>query len=256
MKNALVTGSSRGIGRGIALALADKGFNIAVNGRSDSEMMGRTCADIEAKGVKAVKIPADVSDPKQHAKLIAEAELKLGAPLCALVNNAGVGPLRKADILETQSDSWDHVMDKNAKSVFFLTQIFANHLLSSHRNAQLPYTISIISSVSVFASSIDKAEYCASKAAVGMVAKAFAQRLAPEGIQVFDIQPGIIETDLSRPVLDKYGAMIKDHGITLEPRLGQPDEVGKAVAAAANGELPYCVGQTLRPDGGLTLQRL
>ena len=89
-----------------------------------------------------------------------------------------------------------------------------------------------------------------------MVAKAFAQRLAPEGIQVFDIQPGIIETDLSRPVLEKYGAMIKDHGITLEPRFGQPDEVGKAVAAAANGELPYCVGQTLRPDGGLTLQRL
>lgn len=256
MKNALVTGSSRGIGRGIALALADKGFNIVVNGRSDNEIMDRTCAEIEAKGVTAVKIPSDVSDPTQHARLIAEAEKQLGAPLCALVNNAGVGPLRKADILETQSDSWDHVMEKNAKSVFFLTQTFANHLLKTDRNTQLPYTISIISSVSAFASSIDKAEYCVSKAAVGMVAKAFAQRLAPEGIQVFDIQPGIIETDLSRPVLEKYGAMIKDHGITLEPRFGQPDEVGKAVAAAANGELPYCVGQTLRPDGGLTLQRL
>ena len=248
MKNALATGSSRGIGRGIALALADKGFNIAVNGRSDSEMMDRTCKKIEGKGVKANKVPADVSDPTQHKKLIAEAEEKLAFPLCVLVNNAGVGPLRKADILETQSDSWDHVMDKNAKSVFFLTQTFANHLLKSDRNAQLPYTISIISSVSAFASSIDKAEYCVSKAAVGMVAKAFAQRLAPEGIQVFDIKPGIIETGLSRPMLEKYGAMIKDHGITLEPRLGQPDEVGKAVAAAANGELPYCVGHLPLPQ--------
>ena len=145
----------------------------------------------------------------------------------------------------TQSHIWDHVMDKNAKSVFFLTQIFAHYLLNSDRAAQLPYTIRIISSVSAFASSINKAVYRSSKAAVGMVAKTFAQRLAPEGIQVFDIQPSIIEIDLSRPVLETYNTMIKNHGITLEPKLGQPDEVGKAVASKANDELHNCVGQTV-----------
>ncbi|PRY19913.1 NAD(P)-dependent dehydrogenase (short-subunit alcohol dehydrogenase family) [Aliiruegeria haliotis] len=256
MKNAFVTGSSRGIGHGIALALADKGFNVAVNGLSESDAMADTCTAIEAKGVRAVKVPGDVSNPENHAALLDRAEDLLGGPLCALVNNAGVGPLRKADILETEADSWDHVMEKNAKAVFFLTQTFANRLLARERSADLPWTITNITSVSAFASSIDKAEYCVSKAAAGMVTKAFAQRLAPEGIQVFDIQPGIIETDLSRPVLETYGKMIEDHGITLVPRFGQPDEVGKAAAAAANGEMPYCVGQAIRPDGGLTLQRL
>ena len=256
MKNALVTGASRGIGRGIALALADKGFNIAVNGRSKSDAMEETCAAIEAKGVKAVMVPSDVTDLAAHGSLISQAERLLDAPLTTLVNNAGVGPLRKADILETQPDSWDHVMDKNAKAVFFLTQTFAKHLLAQGRSPDSCYSICIISSVSAFAASIDKAEYCVSKSAAGMVAKTFAQRLAPEGIQVFDIQPGIIETDLSRPVLETYGKMIVDKEITLVPRFGQPHEVGSAVAAAANGELPYCVGQILRPDGGLTLQRL
>lgn len=256
MRNAFVTGSSRGIGRGIALALADKGFNIAVNGLSESDAMVETCAAIEAKGVRAVKVPANVSDPSKYTDMLDRAEELLSGPLCALVNNAGVGPLRKADILETEADSWDHVIEKNAKSVFFLTQTFANRLLSRERAKDLPYTITNITSVSAFASSIDKAEYCVSKAAAGMVTKAFAQRLAPEGIQVFDIQPGIVETDLSQPVLETYGKMIEDHGITLIPRFGQPDEIGMAVAAAANGELPYCVGQAIRPDGGLTLQRL
>ncbi|WP_380053999.1 3-ketoacyl-ACP reductase [Falsihalocynthiibacter sp. SS001] len=256
MKNALVTGGSRGIGRGIALALADKGFNVAVNGRSESDAMRATIADIEAKGVRAIPVACDVSDWSAHEGLIADAEAKLGAPLTTLVCNAGVGGLRKADILDVQADSWDHVMDKNAKSVFFLAQRFARHLLARARPSDVPHSISFITSVSAFASSIDKAEYCVSKAAAGMVAKTFAQRLAPEGIQVFDIQPGIIETDLSRPVLEAYGKLITEKGITLEPRFGQPSEVGKAVAVVANGELPYCVGQALRPDGGLTLLRL
>ncbi|MDE0589409.1 3-ketoacyl-ACP reductase [Halocynthiibacter sp. C4] len=237
-------------------SLADKGFDIAVNGRSESDAMSQTIDDLQAKGIKAVPVAADVTDPEQHRSLINSAEERLGAKLTTLVNNAGVGPLRKADILEVEADSWDHVMDKNAKAVFFLTQTFANHLLRRERSPEVAYFISIVSSVSAFASSIDKAEYCVSEAAAGMVAKTYAQRLAPEGIQVFDIQPGIIETDLSRPVLEAYKKLIDEREITLMPRFGQPEEVGKIVAAASNGELPYCVGQTLRPDGGLTLQRL
>ncbi|WP_226781377.1 3-ketoacyl-ACP reductase [Oceaniglobus trochenteri] len=256
MNYALVTGSSRGIGRGIALALADRGFDIVVNGRAETAQMAETCREIEARGRRAVGLAADVSDLSAQAALIARAEDALGAPLTALVANAGVGPLRKADILDTRPDSWDHVMDCNAKAVFFLAQTFARHLLARDRAPGVCHSICIVSSVSAFAASTDKAEYCVSKAAAGMVAKTFAQRLAPEGIQVFDIQPGIIETDLSRPVLEQYGRMIEEQGITLVPRFGQPDEVGRVVAAAASGDLPYCVGQTLRPDGGLTLQRL
>lgn len=256
MKNALVTGASRGIGRGIALALADKGFNIIVNGRSENPVMMQTVAELEDRGVRAVPLACDVSDLSAQAGLITQAEAKIGGPLTTLVCNAGVGGLRKADVLDVEPDSWDHVMTNNAKAVFFLAQSFARHLLAQPRQPDLPYSISFITSISAFASSIDKAEYCASKAAAGMVAKSFAQRLAPEGIQVFDIQPGIIETDLSRPVLDAYGKLIADRGIALEPRFGQPSDVGKVVAAAADGDLPYCVGQSLRPDGGLTLQRL
>ncbi|RYH06670.1 3-ketoacyl-ACP reductase [Tropicimonas sp. IMCC6043] len=256
MKAALVTGSSRGIGRGIALALAEKGFSIAVNGRGEGPAMDETCAAIEARGVQVARVPGDVSDLSLHETMLAAAAERLGTPLTTLVCNAGVGALRRADMLEAQEDSWDHVMNINAKAVFFLTQAFARDLVARERDPSLPYTISIISSVSAVASSINRAEYCVSKAAAAMVAKTFAHRLAPEGIQVFDFQPGVIETDLTAPVLATYEKMNRETPFTLIPRFGQPGEIGKAVAAAANGELPYCVGQVIRPDGGISLQRL
>jgi 3-oxoacyl-[acyl-carrier protein] reductase len=150
--------------------------------------------------------------------------------LTALVNNAGVGSLRMADILETQPDSGITWWIKNVKAVFFLTQTFAKHLMPQRRSPDLCYSISIISSVSAFVAYIDKATCYVSKFASGMGAKTFAQRLAAEGIQVFFIQPVIIETELSRPVLQAYGKMIKNEETTLMSRFGRPHEVGSAVA--------------------------
>jgi NAD(P)-dependent dehydrogenase (short-subunit alcohol dehydrogenase family) len=252
---ALVTGSSRGIGRGIALALARSGFDVALHGRTKSDALEKTRREVEALGVRATSVAGDISDISGHSALLDEAEAALG-PLTTLVNNAGVGPLKRADMLESIPESFDHCIATNVKAVYFLSQDFANRLLARERSTQLTYSITVISSINAVMASYDKADYCVSKAAVAMVAKVLAQRLAPQGIQVFDVQPGIIETDLSQPVLTKYQKQIEEKGITLIPRFGQAEEVGQVVATAARGDLPYCVGQVLRPDGGLTLQRL
>ncbi len=252
---AFITGASRGIGRGIALALARRGFAIAANAHSDSSALNRTVAEIKAEGVEAVALPGDVTDLGAHADILSRAEDALG-PLTTLVNNAGVGPLARADILDCGEASFDHCMATNAKAVFFLTQAFSRLLLQRRRESDLAYSVITISSVSADAASIDKADYCVSKAAEAMVSKVFAVRLAPEGIQVFDIQPGVIETDLSRPVLPGYTRRIETEGLTLIKRVGQPEDVGAVVASAAAGDLPYLAGQVLRVDGGLGLLRL
>lgn len=252
---ALVTGSSRGIGKGIALALARSGFDIALHGRTKSDALERTRREVEALGVNTTSVAGDIAEIAGHATLLDEAEAALG-PLTTLVNNAGVGPLQRADMLESTPESFDHCISTNVRGVYFLSQEFANRLLARERSADLIYSITVISSVNSVMASFDKADYCVSKAAVAMVAKILAQRLTPQDIQVFDVQPGVIETDLSQPVLAKYQKQIEEKGITLIPRFGQADEIGRVVATAARGDLPYCAGQVLRPDGGLTLQRL
>lgn len=252
---AFVTGSSRGIGRGIALALAAKGFDIAVHGRSDLGEVQRTADEIAALGVNVAAITGDIGDLDRHDAMLAEAESRLG-PLTTFVNNAGVGALKRGDVLEASVESYDHCMLYNAKAAFFFTQAFARRICARQRPDDLYHSIVLVSSVSAVAASINRGEYCVSKAATAMIAQVFAARLAAEGIYVFDLQPGVIETDMSRPALADYQRRIDDEGLTLIKRLGQPADVGAVAAAAASGAMPYVTGQVIRVDGAMLLPRL
>lgn len=252
---AFVTGSSRGIGRGIALALAAKGFDVVVHCRSEVEEAQRTADEITALGARAAVVTGDIGDLSRHEAMIDEAEAALG-PLTAFVNNAGVGSLKRCDVLEASVESYDHCMLYNTKAAFFLTQAVARRMCSRPRDPSLYYSIQLVSSVSAVAASVNRGEYCVSKAATAMIAQVFAARLAREGIYVFDIQPGVIETDMSRPALADYQRRIDEEGLTLIPRLGQPMDVGTVSASIAAGGLPYVSGQVIRVDGAMLLPRL
>lgn len=252
---AFVTGSSRGIGRGIALALAAKGFDVAIHGRSNIDEVRRTADEVATLGARVAAITGDIADIDRHDAMLDEAEAELG-PLTTFVNNAGVGALRRGDVLEASVESFDHCVLHNAKAAFFFIQAAARRLSSRPRDPELYYSILLVSSVSAIAASVNRGEYCVSKAAAAMVAQVFAARLAAEGIYVFDLQPGVIETDMSRPALAEYQRRVDEEGLTLIPRLGQPADVGTVAAAIAAGGLPYVSGQVIRVDGAMMLPRL
>jgi len=253
---AFITGSSRGIGRGIALALAAKGFDIAVHGLlTDKDETERTAEEVAALGVNVTALTGDIGDLARHDGLLDEAEAALG-PLTTFVNNAGVGALRRGDVLEASVESYDHCMLYNAKAAFFFCQAFARRLCARPRAPGLYHSILLVSSVSAVAVSVNRGEYCVSKAAAAMVAQVLAARLAEENIFVFDLQPGIIETQLTRPALADYRRRIRDEDLTLIKRVGQPSDVGAVAAAIASGAMPYVSGQVIRVDGGMLLPRL
>ncbi len=252
---ALITGSGGGIGLGIAKSLAKRGFAIALHDLKDTDELQEKQRNLKALGAQTCRVTGDLRETDQHASLLDEVEANLG-PLTTLVSNAGVSVLNRTDILDVQMDSFDHCMTSNARAPFHLLQCFSRRLLQRQRDPNLAYSIISVSSVNAVAASVNRAEYCMSKAAAAMMAKVFAARLAKENIQVFDIQPGIIETNMTTPSMPKYQKMIDEEELTLIPRVGQPDEVGVLCAAAASGDLPYLVGQVLRPDGGLLLERL
>lgn len=252
---AFVTGSSRGIGKGIALALAEKGFDVAIHGKSNPEEARRTADEIEKLGVRTAVVTGDIGDLNRHDVMLAEAEAVLG-PITTFVNNAGVGALKRGDVLEASVESYDHCMLYNAKAAFFFTQAAARRMCGRPRDPALYHSILLISSVSAVAASVNRGEYCVSKAAAAMIAQVFAARLAAEGIYVFDLQPGVIETDMSRPALADYQRRIDEEGLTLIPRLGQPADVGTVAASIAAGGLPYVSGQVIRVDGAMLLPRL
>ncbi|WP_029350979.1 3-ketoacyl-ACP reductase [Bosea sp. 117] len=251
---AFVTGSSRGIGRGIALALAAKGFDVAIHGRSNLAEVQRTAEEVAAFGVRTTAITGDIGDLERHEAMFDEVEAALG-PLTTFVNNAGVGALKRGDVLEASVESYDHCMLHNAKAAFFLTQAASRRLLARPRDPGLYYSILLVSSVSAVAASVNRGEYCVSKAATAMVAQIFAARLAAEGVNVFDLQPGVIETDMSRPALADYQRRVDEEGLTLIRRLGQPSDVGAVAASIAAGGMPYVTGQVIRIDGALLLPR-
>lgn len=251
---ALVTGSTRGIGLAIALKLAERGFAVAINGRHEGPGMLRALEAVRKSGVDVISVAGDMSEPENHGPILDRIERELG-PLDCLVCNAGVGPLRRSDILDVGTDSFDHCMAANARGPFFLAQEFARRV-ALRESADRHRSLVFISSANAVAASLNKAEYCVSKAAIAMVAKVFAMKLSPLGVQVADVRPGIIETDLSAPVIAEYARRIREEGLTLSPRVGRPDDVAHAVAALAAGDLPYVTGTVLPVDGGLSMARL
>lgn len=250
---AFISGSTRGIGRAIAEKLAQDGFAVAINGRRDGPEMAGTLEALRATGARATGIAMDLSDPANHAAALDTAEAALG-PITTLVCNAGVGPLRRVDLLQVQPDSFDHCISGNARGPFFLAQAFARRLLARDRQAG-HHALIFISSANAEAASLGKADYCVSKAGLAMVARLFALKLSPVGVQVADVRPGVIETALSAAVVQGYRQQIEAGGLTLSPRVGQPEDVAAAVLALASGRLPYLTGSVLQIDGGLAMPR-
>jgi len=250
---ALITGSSRGIGKGIALALAREGFAIGVNARRLGEEVEQTIAEIEALGVAAVPVVGDVGEIDNHAAMLDAAEDALG-PLTTLVNNVGVSVMNRGDLLDVSPESYDRCQTINTRGAFFLTQAWARRVLNRDRDPALHYSVITVSSSNALAASIPRGEYCVSKAGMSMMAKLFAVRLGGDDIGSYEIQPGLIETDMSAQAQDMYRQRIKE-GLTITQRMGLPSDMGSIAAAMATGQLAFCTGQSVQADGGLLIPR-
>lgn len=253
---AIVTGSSRGIGRGIALALAERGWQVVVNYRGNRQAAEETAAEVQSRGGAAFLIQADMSSMPDLNRMV-DSILDHFGRIDLLVNNAGMGPRERIDMLNVPEQSYDEVMAVNLKGPFFLTQRVANEMIAllEAGKVQNPKIVNI-GSISAYTSSPNRAEYCISKAGLAMTTALWADRLAEFGIHVYEIRPGIIETDLTSVVKDKYDQLILEQGITPIRRWGQPADIGKAVVAIAEGYLPYSTGEVINVDGGFHLSRL
>jgi 3-oxoacyl-[acyl-carrier protein] reductase len=247
---ALVTGAARGIGRGIAFALAGTGFDLVVNDLAETEDVATTMAGIRERGGGAAFVAADVARLEGHEALVGQAFSAFGRLDC-LVNNAGVGVLSRGDPLDVSVESYDRCLGVNLRGPFFLTQRVARRMLEDQRPEGAPLrSIVTITSVNAEVPSLNRGEYCISKAGASMMTQLFAQRLAPHGIAVFEIRPGIIRTEMTAPATEYYDRAIAS-GITPIARWGEPDDIGRTVATLASGGLPFTVGQVVWVDGGL-----
>lgn len=255
-KVAIVTGSSRGIGRGIAKALAENDWKIVINYRSNRTAADQAQEEIQALGSDALIVQADMARRKDLDALV-DITLEHYEVINLLVNNAGVGPRQRVDMLQVGEDSYDEVMAINLKGPFFLTQRVANEMIAllEQGTIQAPKIVNI-SSISAYTSSPARAEYCISKAGMSMTTSLWADRLAEYGINVYEIRPGIIRTDLTSVVKEKYDHLILDEGLTPIRRWGEPEDIGKAVAAIAEGSFPFSTGEVINVDGGFHMHRL
>lgn len=276
-KVALVTGGSRGIGFGIAEKLAAEKWDLVINGVRPEDAVIEPLAKLRAQGVRVGYARGDIGSVDGRASILAATHafcrsLLAGDdsasgidttryPLLAtrsflLVNNAGVAPKIRADLLETSEESYDHVVDTNLRGVFFLTQAFARDMVAA-KQADPAFSGAIINITSISATvvSINRGEYCIAKAGLSMMSQLFATRLGSDGIPVYEVRPGVIKTDMTAGVTEKYDKLISE-GLNIQPRWGYPDDVGKAVASLARGDLPFSTGQVIMVDGGLTIPRL
>ena len=243
---AVITGGTRGIGLAIAKKLLDKGFEVIISSRNSSEQADALC---DSNPEKAFFFAADISKETDIKNLAAFAAEKFGG-IDLLVNNAGVAPKERKDILEITPDDFDFVNDINLKGTFFVTQSFVP-LLTKKENARIVN----ISSMSAYTASVNRGEYCIAKAGISMITKLFAARLAEYGISVIEIRPGIIETDMTAKVKEKYEKLI-DGGLTPIKRMGKPEDVAKCVAAVADGSFDFCTGTVIDCDGGFNVRCL
>jgi len=250
---ALITGARRGIGKAIALGLARAGFDVAINDVGPSAELDAAVAEAMATGVRAAAIAGDIAETSGHSAILDEAERALG-PLTTLINNAGVSVASRGDLLEVSEASYDRCQSVNTRGLFFLTQAFARRLLARERVLNLHHSIVTITSANAIGVSINRGEYCVSKAAASMVSKLFAARLSNDGIGVYEIQPGFIETDMTAPSKARYDKLIAD-GLTVIKRFGKPDEVARIAVTLATGGLPYTSGQAIAADAGLLTVR-
>ena len=252
---ALITGGSRGIGYGIALQLAQNGFDLAINGVRDETAVKDAIEDLRKEGANVLYCQGDVSQTQDRKKVLQQVKDHFGR-LHVLVNNAGVAPKERRDILETTEESFDRLIATNLKSSYFLSQQVANWMIEEKKeDASFQSCIINVSSISASVASVNRGEYCVSKAGLSMVTQLFAVRLGEFDIPVYEVRPGVIYTDMTAGVKEKYDKLI-DEGLCVQKRWGYPEDVGKAVSALALQNFPYSTGQVIMVDGGLTLPRL
>jgi NAD(P)-dependent dehydrogenase (short-subunit alcohol dehydrogenase family) len=255
MKVALITGAGRGIGFGIARSLAAEGWAIAIMDVLPEADVAENLAQLKELGAGALYCRGDVTSAADRESVLAAIREKFGG-LNLLVNNAGVAPKVRADILEASEESFERLIRINLQGPYFLTQLAANWMIEQGQaDPEFAGCIVNISSISATVASPSRGDYCISKAGISMATKLFAARLGEFNIPVYEIRPGVIKTDMTAVVQEKYDKLIAE-GLCLQERWGFPEDIGKAVAMLARGDLPYSTGQVIMIDGGLTLQRL
>ncbi len=251
---ALVTGGTRGIGNGVARALAREGHDLAVCGRRPLADVRVAVDELAGLGAEVRYVVADISKAEDRLALVAEIETHFGR-LDVLVNNAGVAPEVRADILDAGEESFDRLVSINLRGPYFLTQVVARWMIRQAAARPFSGCIVTVTSVSATVPSTNRGDYCISKAGLSMASRLWAVRLAEYGIPVYEVRPGIIFTDMSSGAREKYDRMIGE-GLLLQPRWGMPDDVGRAVAMLARGDLAYGTGSVVMVDGGMTVPRL
>ena len=254
-RSALVTGGTRGIGLGIARALAREGWDLALGGVRPEDEVRAVVEELSRDGRAVIYVRGDVASP-DHRRGIAAAVRERFGVVNALVNNAGRAPRVRADLLAATEESFEELLRANLQGPYFLTQAIAREQVERRRaDASFEARIVFVTSVSAEMASPNRGEYCVSKAGLAMAARLFAARLAEDGIPVYEVRPGIIATDMTAPVRDVYHRRIAD-GLVPERRWGEPDDVGKVVAALLRGDVPYATGTVVHVDGGLSIPRL
>jgi 3-oxoacyl-[acyl-carrier protein] reductase len=252
---AMITGGTRGIGLGIAIEFAGAGFDLAINGRRPVKEVEAVILELQNRGCRAVYLQGDVADEQDRRQLVRQALIEF-SQIHVLVNNAGVAPDVRADILEATEMSFDKVMSANLKGPYFLTQLVARQMIAQKNLSSGTFHCIInISSVSATVASVNRGEYCISKAGIAMSTRLWASRLGEFDIPVYEIQPGVIATDMTAGVKEKYDRLFSQ-GLAIQSRWGMPEDVGKVAVSMALGNMPYSTGQVVVVDGGLTIPRL
>lgn len=255
-KIALVTGGARGIGFGISAALADEGWSLMLSGRRSVGDVMNALDSLRDKGVVVEYFQGNIADSDSRAGMI-DAVIERFGRLNALVNNAGVAPKERVDLLDATEESFDWVMGINLRGPYFLTQLAARRMVELKKSEpEIFCAIVNVSSISATVASVNRGEYCVSKAGIAMTTKLWAARLGEFDIPVYEVRPGVTKTDMTSGVSEKYDRMINEEGLCLQRRWGYPEDVGKAVSSLLRGDFPYSTGQVVMVDGGLTVDRL